>query len=302
MPLPPMKEPEALELLRGIASSVPVLTFLSTSLMVVNATQTASLAIKPLAPRAFRRYNRLMANTWWGFCVKSVEMAYGTRVELSGDTVPLKENVVLVANHQQMADITHLMFLALSKQRLGDMKWFAKDEIKYVPFLGWAMVLIDSVFVKRDWTRDRASIEETFAGFLRYDVPMWLMTFPEGTRSSPKKLAQSQAYAREHGRTPLEHVQLPRTKGFVASVAGLRKHLDAVYDVTIGYPNGVPSLWQYARGLSRLAHLHVRRFPIQDLPEDDEALSDWLHDRFAEKDRLLDGFYEKGSFPERAGD
>ena len=66
--------------------------------------------------------------------------------------------------------------------------------------------------------------------------------------------------------------------------------------MTIGYVDGVPSLWQYARGLARCAHMHVRRYPIGELPESDEALARWLHERFAEKDERLGRFYETGAF------
>ena len=53
---------------------------------------------------------------------------------------------------------------------------------------------------------------------------------------------------------------IPRTKGFVASVEGLGDHLNAVYDFTIGYVDGVPSLWQYITGRVKQIHIHVRRF------------------------------------------
>jgi hypothetical protein len=91
-------------------------------------------------------------------------------------------------------------------------------------------------------------------------------------------------------------VLVPRTKGFVASVAGLRRHATAIYDVTIGYERGVPTLWQYIKGFAPRAHLHVRRFPIADLPTDDAGLATWLQQRFQEKDSLLERFYRDGRF------
>jgi hypothetical protein len=128
-----------------------------------------------------------------------------------------------------------------------------------------------------------------------------LISFVEGTRSTSEKIDQSKAFAKERGLEPLDHVLVPRTKGFVASVQGLRSHIDAVYDVTIGYENGVPTLWQYIKGYAPRAHLHVRRFPISDVPTEEAALSSWLHDRFREKDALLSHFYEHGSFPATVG-
>ena len=98
-------------------------------------------------------------------------------------------------------------------------------------------------------------------------------------------------------RRAASHLLVPRTKGFVAAVLGLRGYIDAVYDVTIGYEGGVPTLWQFVEGLPKVAHLHVRRFPMSTLPEADEAVAAWLIARYREKDDLLDGFYRDGRFP-----
>jgi 1-acyl-sn-glycerol-3-phosphate acyltransferase len=151
--------------------------------------------------------------------------------------------------------------------------------------------------VKRDWNKDRQNITRTFSTIVDEKLPVWLVTFPEGTRVTAGKLEQGKRYASEKGLTPPRHTLIPRTKGFVASVQGLRGHIAAVYDVTIGYEEGVPSLWQYVKGYAKRAHLHVRRFPVAALPEEDEQLAEWLLERFREKDQLLDEFYRQGRFP-----
>ena len=132
-------------------------------------------------------------------------------------------------------------------------------------------------------------------------VPLWLITFAEGTRIRPHKLEAARAFAQERGIHPPEHVLIPRTKGFTATVAGLRGHVDAIYDLTMGYVEGVPTLWQYIKGFVPVAHMHVRRFPIADIPVDEEQLSDWLLNRFQEKDALMSDFYARGSFADNNG-
>ncbi|NOZ85730.1 MAG: acyltransferase [Deltaproteobacteria bacterium] len=276
---------------------VPVVVFLFGTLLVFNMLQTLSLVLLPFSRKAFRAFNRWGANTWWGWCVSVAKILYDTRLELTGDNVPEREKVILVSNHQEMADIPVLMILARSKKRLGDMKWFVKDIVKWIPGVGWGMLFIDCLFVRRDWSRDQESIEKTFSTINKGHVPLWLILFPEGTRSTPAKIEKSRQYARDKNLTPLKHLLIPRTKGFVASVIGLRNHLHAVYDITIGYKNGIPTLWQYILGYSRISHMHVRRFAISELPESGEALTRWLHDRFVEKDRILDYFYKNGEFP-----
>ena len=128
-------------------------------------------------------------------------------------------------------------------------------------------------------------------------MPVWLVSFVEGTRARLHKIEASREFALSRGLEPLQHVLLPRTKGFAATVQGLREHVPAVYDFTIGYEEGVPTLWQYIKGSVNRIHLHVRRFPVEEMPALEEDVRQWLLDRWIEKDQLLDRFYEKGSFP-----
>jgi len=302
MPLKPLPDPDSrLARLKGLVSGSLAWAFLFSTLLAFNVLQTASLAIKPFSPKAFRRANRWMAKIWWGWCALGAEKLYGTTLIMSGDDVPMRENAIVILNHQEMADITVIFSFARAKERVGDLKWFVKDVLKYVPGIGWGMLFLDCPFVKRDWTADRDYIHGVFENILKNDVPLWLMTFAEGTRVRPEKIVRSQEYAEKQGLPRLKHVLIPRTKGFVASVQSLRGHVDAVYDLTIGYVGGVPTLWQWIKGYVRRVHVNVRRYAIDVMPEDGEALSNWLIDRYQEKDRLLDYFYQKSTFPVAKG-
>lgn len=297
MPLPPLNPPATLGARAAAAArSTPIVGFLGSTLLGFNVAQTASVLLLPISPGTFRAFNRWAANSWWGFCVQAARTVNGTRLVLSGDDPPPGENAIVVLNHQNMPDITFLMDFAKQKGRLGDMKWLVKDVIKHVPGVGWGLRFLDSVFVKRDWAKDEAMVRATFAKLRDNQIPVWMISFPEGTRLEPDKLAKSQEYARSKGLFVPQHTLVPRTKGFVATVVGLRDHVDAVYDVTLGYEEGVPSLWQFIQGYVPRAHMHVRRYPIEDLPHESAALSAWLMDRFQEKDQRLARFYETGSF------
>lgn len=295
MALAPLAKPPLPARLRGFLWVVPWTLFLGLTILVVNGIQTLSVLLLPVSRTAFRRLNRFLANTWWGWCVTASRLAHGFELEITGDELPMRESALVVVNHQSMADVPMLMDLARRKDRLGDLKFFVKDELKWVPGMGLGMWFLDCIFVKRDWTRDRASVQATFARVVDGKVPIWLVSFSEGTRLTPKKLAASNAFAASRGLAATEHVMHPRPTGFAASVQGLRGHVDAVYDVTIGYVGGVPSLWQYALGYAPRAHLHVCRFGIGGLPDSDGELATWLRDRFMVKDRRLAGFYASGA-------
>lgn len=297
MPQRALDKPEKIaKRVEGLSLGVPSVSFLFSTLLGFNMGQVASLLLRPFSKKAFRKLNRWGADTWWGWCDTLAKGVHGSHICVSGDELPMREDAICFANHQQMADIPFLMMLARSKDRLGDMKWIVKKQIKYVPGVGWGMSFLDCVYVDRTWTADRKRIMDTFATLRDERVPVWLMVFPEGTRIQPHKLKAAQKYAQERGFFYPRHVLIPRTKGFAAAVQGLRGHITAVYDVTMGYPGGVPSIWQYIQGFGKEAHLHVRRYSMETLPESTEDLSAWLVARYEEKDELLEKFYTTGSF------
>jgi 1-acyl-sn-glycerol-3-phosphate acyltransferase len=296
MPLGPLTNPPG-HLGRSLLA-VPFVAAGFGALLVLNVAQLGSLLLVPFSRPAYRRFNAALANLWWGGCVLTAEIVWGFRLVVTGDDVPGDENVLIVSNHQQMPDITTLMTWARSKGRLGDLKFFVKHALKWVPGIGWGMQFLSCPFLRRDWTRDRRRVEQTFHTLVAERIPMWLVSFAEGTRVTAAKLEASNEWAREQGLPTTRHVLLPRTKGFVATLEGLGTHLDAVYDVTIGYVDGVPTLWQFITGAVRRVHVHVRRFRRTDLPAEPDGQKAWLLDLFYTKDALLDGFYRTGAFPD----
>lgn len=277
----------------GAALGVALLV---SSLLTINAVQAVSLAVRPFSDSAFRGLNRSLARAWWGWLVEWTEHAQGVEIVISGDDVPPGENAIILANHQQMPDILVVMALAARKGRLADLKWFLKDSLKYVPGVGWGLLFLDSLFVKRDWNRDQDTIRRTFSLFHRKKVAFWLIMFAEGTRITARKLERSQDFARRQGLPVLRHVLIPRPKGFLAAIEGLGSQLDAVYDLTIGYPERAPGLLEFLMGHSPRAYLNVRRFARSELPSGSQELASWLRGRFEEKDRLMEKFVRLGRF------
>jgi hypothetical protein len=50
-------------------------------------------------------------------------------------------------------------------------------------------------------------------------------------------------------------------------------------------------------GVSAPAHIDIVRFPIACIPQDPKALSDWVMQRFARKEKLIDCLKKNGRFP-----
>lgn len=278
-----------------MALRFPLATFflllLLLAILLCNLVQAVSFVFLPFAPGFTRRINRECARLWFNslvFCL----FALGVKIRETGDDLPAGENVFFVANHQAMADIPVVLSVARKRGRTGDTKWFVKDPLKWVPGIGWGLILLDCLFVKRNWAADRESVMGVFARLRESGSPFWVMSFLEGTRSTPQKIAKSQAYARRQNLTPLRHLLMPRTKGFEATLEGLGGKVQAVYDCTIAYDGPPPNLL----GLfyrTRKIDVFVRRFPIAAVGPSPQA---WVNQLFVEKDRLLDNFISSGAF------
>lgn len=228
------------------------------------------------------------------------------------------------------------MFFPVSsrKGRLGSLKFFAKDVTKHIPGFGWGnqkklfqklffsmkhyfinlkksktgMYLLDFVFLKRNWNQDISAINQTFHNLRVNGFPYWIISHLEGTRINPKKLKESQTFAKQKGLPILDNVLVPRTKGFVATVQGLRNNsANAVYDVTIIYLDSKtgdcshkvkgPSFFSLAfRSPQSSVHMYIRRFEISTLPTSEEELTKWCFKVWEEKNDLIKYFQQHKTF------
>lgn len=266
-------------------------------ILVLNPLQVASLLVRPFSKSSFRAVNRWCARSIWGWWAWMAERQNGIDLRFFGDPVPVDENAVILPNHQTMADVMVLLCYGRRARRIGDLKWFVKDPVKWVPGPGWGMKLLDCIYVKRDWARDQEEIHRLFDKFVEERIPISLVTFLEGTRFTPKKHTAAVEFAEERGLPVPRNTLVPRTKGFVATMEGLRSHLAAVHDVTIVYPHGVPTLLDCFTGKLRRVDIHVRRHPVGTLPDGEEALASWVRDVFVQKDQLIDEHRRLGAFP-----
>ena len=79
-----------------------------------------------------------------------------------------------------------------------------------------------------------------------------------------------------------------------------KRSLKWVLDITIGYPKAQPLNFQTIAAGQRepmVTTVHYRKYPIAQLPIESEPLTKWMYERFAEKDKMLEEFYQTGRFP-----
>jgi lysocardiolipin and lysophospholipid acyltransferase len=104
------------------------------------------------------------------------------------------------------------------------------------------MQLACFVYIKRCWLLDKLSLQRVVEYFADLSYKYSLLVFPEGTDLTAATKSKSDDYARKHDLQSYDYVLHPRTTGFVflAQQLLVRRAIDAVYDVTLVYPDLVP--------------------------------------------------------------
>ncbi|XP_052201293.1 probable 1-acyl-sn-glycerol-3-phosphate acyltransferase 4 [Diospyros lotus] len=258
----------------------------------------AAALLRLFSIRLSRKTISFLFGLWlslWPFLFEKINK---TKVIFSGETVPSRERVLVIANHRTEVDWMYLWDLALRKGCLGYIKYVLKSSLMKLPIFGWGFHILEFIPVERKWEIDEPVMHQMLSDFTDRLDPLWLALFPEGTDFTEQKCKRSQKFAAENGLPVLKNVLLPRTRGFYACLEILRGSLDAVYDVTIAYKHRCPSFMDNLFGLDPSeVHIHVQRVPIKKMPESENEVAAWLIRIFQHKDQLLSGFIAQGQFP-----
>lgn len=133
------------------------------------------------------------------------------------------EHCLVIGNHRFQVDAFFYWFCCQMTHSLGSAKAYAKDELRWMPIIGWAFVFGDFIFLKRNWREDSKSIGPALDRLMSYPFPYVLLILPEGTRFTPEKHQASLTYAKEHNiPVNLKYHLVPRVKGFANSLRHLQ--------------------------------------------------------------------------------
>jgi 1-acyl-sn-glycerol-3-phosphate acyltransferase len=195
----------------------------------------------------------------------------------------LDKKYLVISNHQSWGDI--LILQNTLNGIVPPLKFFTKKELIYLPLLGIAMWLLGFPYVRRQGAGDRSTLSESCRGFKQH--PVSILNFLEGTRFTAAKHAATAS--------PYKHLLPPKTGGLAFVLGELGAQIDQVLDVTIVYPEGTPTFWQFLCGDCRRSRVDISGMPVpvasadQDLTElEVNELKAWAHDRWIAKDAQLD--------------
>lgn len=293
--------------LKWILSWGLIIDVFITSGFVVNAVQLLTVVfIWPISKSAYRKINAPLVRMHWDQLIWLVEWFAGIKVRIFGDQEYYdkycgKEKMICICNHKSDVDWLLGWCFAHRFDCLGLTKCLMKKSNAFIPVLGWTWWFMEYTFLDRNWEKDKATLTKSFKAMNEFELPFWMVNFCEGTRYTAEKNAEARVFAKSRGYHEPEMTLFPRSKGFVATMHGLRKSVASVACTTFAFPEGKqPNFLSLLTGVGGEVHLLVRRYPIETLPQSDEQLGQWLRERWVEKDKLLSAFARNDCFT--AGD
>lgn len=246
----------------------------------------------------------MLAELLWLQLVWLVDWWAGVEIRLYADSESFhsmgKEHALVVSNHRSDIDWLVGWILAQRSGCLGSTLAVMKKSSKFLPVIGWSMWFTEYLFLERSWAKDEDTLKSGLQRLKDFPQPFWLALFVEGTRFTPAKLLAAQEYAASQGLPVPRNVLIPRTKGFVSAVNNMRSFVPAIYDMTVAIPKDMPSptMLRILKHQPCQIHVHMKRRPMNEVPESDEAIAQWCRDMFMAKDSLLDKHLAHGTFGE----
>jgi 1-acyl-sn-glycerol-3-phosphate acyltransferase len=202
---------------------------------------------------------------------------------------------LMTCNHQSWVDTTVNQYFGLTRMPLT--RFFTKWELIFIPFVGQAFKILGFPMMKRhskeqiaknpalkyrDMEEARKSCEQLIS------QPFTLLNYLEGTRFTQEKHDQQQS--------PYTHLLKPKAGGLALALSILGDKIDALVDMTIVYPDGIPGYGEFWLGEVPRIAVNLRKIDIPDWVlggnyEDDAEyrarFQKWIDQIWTEKDQLI---------------
>ena len=299
----------ALEFLPGPIRGLISLVLLSLNTIVCCAAIFPLALVKLIVPTAGvrRRIDPLLHGIVEGWIAGNclwIALMRNVKWEIEGvERLRIDGWYLVEANHQSWADVFVLQ--KVLSGRIPLVKFPLKRRLIWVPLAGLAWWALDYPFMSRyseEFLRDHpdrrgedlAAIRKSCEKFRL--VPTSVGSFLEGTRFTQEKhAAQGSEY---------RHLLRPRAGGIALALDAMGEQFEALLDVTIFYPHGAPTLFQFLSGKMERVVVLVRELPVPreliggDYANDAESrarVQEWVNGRWSEKDRTLEALRSEWS-------
>lgn len=204
---------------------------------------------------------------------------------------------LLICNHRSWADI--VILCVLFRKHIPMNKYFLKQQLAWVPFIGLACWALDMPFMRRysrsyllrhpgrrgkDVETTRRSCEK----FRAY--PTTIVNFVEGSRFTAEK--KRQAHSPYHNLLP------PKAAGIAMALNVMGNQFDKMLNVTLCYPkNDRTPFYDMLTGRLRHVVIRIDLIPVTQALHGDyindrrfkRSFQQWLNALWSEKDQAIEG-------------
>ena len=283
--------------LRGvIAATILAVNTIGWVLWLILITAVGYLIPGKASRKYFDELRDGVIDGWVGVNRLSMRVLQQCKIELTGDIEELsrKESYMVISNHQSWVDI--ILLQVTLREQAPVLKFFTKQQLIWIPLIGIAMWMLDFPYVKRLNKRAlkknpqlrNSDRENTLAACEKFKKrPVAILNFLEGTRFTPEKHASRPSR--------FTHLLNPKLGGLGYILAGMQNNLAALVDISIVYPNGIPTFWDFYCGRVPVVQMKVNKLKIPDefldetiTPEERNRMRDWIEERWQLKDVLLE--------------
>lgn len=238
----------------------------------------------------------------WIWCNSlNQDLFANTRIDIKNmPELSTKQWYLVISNHQSWVDI--LILQRIMHGKIPFLKFFLKQQLIYVPIIGLAWWALDFPFMRR-YSRDFLAknphlkgkdIEATKQSCRKFKLkPVSVMNFVEGTRFTPEKWQKQQS--------PHQNLLKAKAGGIAFALNAMSGTLDQLVDVTIVYPHGVPTFWQFVSGQVPAVTVNVTVDDIEQSligdyendPEFKVKMQQWVNQRWQDKQALIEQLQSK---------
>ena len=202
---------------------------------------------------------------------------------------------LLICNHHSWADI--VVLCVIFRKHIPMNKYFLKQQLAWVPFIGLACWALDMPFMRRyshsylirHPERRGKDVETTRRSCEKFRThPTTIVNFVEGSRFTEEKRRQT--------RSPYKNLLPPKAAGIAMALGVLGAQFDKLLDVTLCYPenNDSPFFDMLSGKLTRIV-VRVNLLPVAEELHGDyvsdknfkRRFQQWLNTLWEEKDTLL---------------
>ena len=237
-----------------------------------------------------------IASVWLGGIMWWINHIYKVQWDIDGlNRLGKKDWYLINANHQSWVDI--FVLYKLYHRKVPLLKFFIKKELPYIPIVGQAWWALDFPFMRRYSKEFLAKhpekagddMKETQKACEKFSrVPTAVMNFLEGTRFTQAKHDQQQS--------PFAYLLKPKAGGLAFAIQALGDKFSALTNVTIYYPDGIPTFWDMMCGAFKRCVVRVQEQAIpaefahgdyQNDPQLKKAVQDWVTEIWENKDQQM---------------